>query len=265
VSLQASAETGLPAGTPILAGASDGVAGLIASGASLPGHANTTLGTTLIWKSLTKRKPNPAPGVYCHLHPSGLWAPGAASNTGMGSLTATDQSASPAELDRLAAPFLPTRVVCYFLPGQGERFPFVSSAAETFVEGEPRQPGEWHAAQLQSIAFAERWGYEVLERCGVDHGDVVFSAGGAARSPILSQLRSHVLKRTVVRCRYPTAAFGAAILTATGALYSGDVSGAIQAMTTVCESYSPSDQMAQCYDEIYGLFREACTRRGYAS
>jgi sugar (pentulose or hexulose) kinase len=52
VSALASAETGLNFGVPVLAGASDGLASLIGSGASEPGDANTTLGTTLVWKVL---------------------------------------------------------------------------------------------------------------------------------------------------------------------------------------------------------------------
>jgi sugar (pentulose or hexulose) kinase len=57
VSARASEETALTAGVPVLAGASDGLASLIGSGASEAGHANTTLGTTLVWKVLTPSKP----------------------------------------------------------------------------------------------------------------------------------------------------------------------------------------------------------------
>jgi hypothetical protein len=92
-------------------------------------------------------------------------------------------------MDRLAANDFPTSVVCYLLPGQGERFPFAHPQAESFVEGKPRDAGESYAAQLQSIGFVERWGYEILEECGVKTGDRVLSTGAAAKSPVLSQLR----------------------------------------------------------------------------
>ena len=62
-----------------------------------------------------------------------------------------------------------------------------------------------------------------------------------------------------------TAAFGAAILAASGTIYAGDVTGAIQAMTKVAESFKPSPELAARYDEIYGRFRQACTRRGYGA
>jgi xylulokinase len=263
VSSRAAAETGLPVRTPVLAGATDGMASVIASGASRRGDANTTLGTTLVWKVLHDGKPAAHSGIYYHLYPGGLWVPGAASNTGLGSVRTVDGAATLQETDRLAAHYFPTSVVCYMLPGQGERFPFVNPKAESFMVGNPRDAGESYAAQLQSIGFVERWGYEILEGGGVKTGDIVFSTGAAAKSPVLSQLRANVLGRTVVQPRYPTAAFGAAILAATGAVFSGDIFNAIRSMTSIAESRDPSRDVTSVFDQIYGSFRDACARRGY--
>jgi xylulokinase len=265
VSSVAAAETGLPARTPVLAGATDGMASVIASGASRPGDANTTLGTTLVWKVLHDGKPAARSSIYFHLHPGGLWVPGAASNTGLGSIRTPGGAASFAEMDRLAANYFPTSVVCYMLSGQGERFPFANPKAESFVEGNPRDAGESYAAQLQSIGFVERWGYEILEGCAVKVGERVFSTGAAAKSPVLSQLRANILGRTVVQPRYPTAAFGAAILAATGAVFSGNIFHAIQSMTSILESYHPSADLVPAFDEVYRSFRDACARRGYVA
>jgi xylulokinase len=263
VSGVAAAETGLPVRTPVLAGATDGMASVIASGAGRRGDANTTLGTTLVWKVLHDGKPEARSGIYFHLHPGGLWVPGAASNTGLGSIKPSGSAASVEEMDRLAANYLPTSVLCYMLSARGERFPFANPKAESFVEGNPRDGGEFYAAQLQSIGFVERWGYEILQSCAVNVGDRVFSTGAAARSPVLSQLRANVLGKTVMRPRYPTAAFGAAILAATGAVFSGDIFRAIQSMTSVLECYQPSMELAPAFEAVYGSFRLACARRGY--
>ena len=259
----AARETGLPAETPVLAGATDGMASLVASGASRFGDANTTLGTTLVWKVLAKHQPPMVKGVYCHLHPSGAWVPGAASNTGPGSLRAEDPTIPAVEMDCLASPSLPTDLVCYLLPGTGERFPFEKSDARSFLEREPKNRDEGYAAQLQSIAFVERWGYEILERCGVPISDIVFSTGSAAKSPILSQLRAEILNRTVARCEHPDAAFGACILAASETFYSQDICSATRKMTRLAESCSPTPDRMVRYDEIYTSFRRACTRRGY--
>ena len=129
VSSVAAAATGLPVRTPVLAGATDGMASVIASGASRRGDANTTLGTTLVWKVLHDGKPTTRRGIYFHLHPGGLWVPGAASNTGPGSL----QTEGSAEADREAVAWLPTGLFCYLLSGRGERFPFLDEAAEALT------------------------------------------------------------------------------------------------------------------------------------
>jgi len=307
VSGVAASETGLPARTPVLAGATDGMASVVASGASGCGDANTTLGTTLVWKVLHSAKPAPHASGYWHLHPGGLWVPGAASNTGLGSVrfsattaespsrlsfrgAAGDEESrsasgvsqsgqseiprfarndskrritSPVELDRLAAGYFPTPVVCYMLPGEGERFPFAHPKATSFVEGSPRDAAESYAAQLQSIAFVELWGYEILESCGVKVGERIFSTGAAAKSPVLSQLRANILNKTVVLPRYPTAAFGAAILAAAGTVFSGNIVHAIQSMSAILETYPPSPDLVPAFDAIYVSFRDACARRGY--
>ena len=79
----AAAETGLPEGLQVIAGATDGTAAFLASGARQPGDYNTTLGTTLVFKGISTRICRHPQGlIYCHKLPGGLWLPGAASNTG---------------------------------------------------------------------------------------------------------------------------------------------------------------------------------------
>ena len=260
----AAQETGLPEGVAVLAGTTDGIASFLASGAAQLGHCNTTLGTTIVWKILAKEKPAADERIYCHLHPSGQWIPGAASNTGMGSLQRESDSITDSDFDRLASPCLPIRMACYLLRGRGERFPFTKPDAVAFCEGKPQSNGEWYAAQLQSIAFVERWGYELLIEAGIPVGDVVLSAGGAASSPVLSQLRADVLDRSVVRTQHPVAAFGAAVLAGCDACYSGDIYDAIASMTSRDEEYLPRPDLRSEFDSIYLSFRELCARKGYA-
>jgi D-ribulokinase len=259
----ASAETDLPLGTAVYAGATDGMAGLIASGAHESGHANTTLGTTLVWKALAGVKPQLGPGMYCHRHPTGLWAPGAASNSGPGSLLRDESGVAPSELDRRAAGYLPSPTVCYLLRSEGERFPFLNPHAQTFFEGNPATGAESRAAQLQSLAFTERWGYERLEQCGLPVGNKIFSTGSAAGSPVLSQLRANVLNRQVCRGRYPVAALGAAILAATQVFFDGNLQTAIPKLTQVFETFSPQESESPKFQKPYHDFRAACTRRAY--
>ena len=262
VSDQASEQTGVTVGVPVLAAASDGLASLVGSGASEPGHANTTLGTTLVWKVLTTATPRLGPGMYCHYLPNNLRVPGAASNTGPGSLGFADTGATPEEMDRRATAHLPTSIQCYLLGSRGERFPFLNPQAEAFWDGHPASPDEAYAAQLQSLACVERWGYERLEACGVAVGNEVFSAGSAAASPVLSQLRANILNRNVVRTANPTASFGAAILAAGTVLFGGDLTAAMRGMSRVVESHAPQLDEVDRYQKTYQLFRAACAQHG---
>jgi len=257
-------ETGLPPGTPVLAGATDGMASLVASGAREPGDANTTLGTTIVWKVLSESQPRLTEGMYCHRHPCGLWAPGAASNTGPGSLQAEGTRPAPEELDRLAVEHLPSSHLCYMLRSKGERFPFLNPAAETFFDGHATSAGESRAAQLQSLAFVERWGYERLQECAVEVGKQIFSTGGAAGSPVLSQLRANIMDREIIQCRHANSAFGAAILGASATLFGGNLKSAMQAMTRVDKRYLPDSGVMDRYDSLNTAFRAACARHGYA-
>jgi xylulokinase len=166
-------------------------------------------------------------------------------------------------MDRRAAPHLPTSIYCYLLGSRGERFPFHHPQATTFFEGRPASAGEGYAAQLQSLACVERWGYERLEVSGVTVGEDVFSAGGAASSPILSQLRANVLNRTVVRSAHPTASFGAAILAAGTVLFGGNLTAAVRSMTRISETHRPEVEAVGKFEKAYQLFRTACARHGF--
>jgi D-ribulokinase len=298
ISRQAAEQKGLRQGIPVLAGASDGLASFVGSGASKPGHANTTLGTTLVWKVLSAETPRLGPGMYCHHLPGALRIPGAASNTGPGSLrydypgpgsirsdypgpgdypgsgslrhdypaSSTPEVArphrSPHDMDRDASASLPTSVQCYLLGSRGERFPFFNPKAEAFFEGHPESPEEAHAAQLQSLACVERWGYERLEGSGTAVGNEVYSAGSAATSPVYSQLRANVLNRHVLRTATPTASFGAAILAAATVFYAGDLAAAMSAMTHVVESHAPQSDAVDRFAAAYQAFRSACSLHG---
>jgi len=256
-------ETGLEPGIPVFAGATDGITSLISSGAHKAGDANTTLGTTIVWKVLSLKKPSVGEGIYRHHHPAGFWAPGSASNTGPGAIRGEGTTSRRADMDRLAADHLPSPFVCYLLPAKGERFPFLNPEAASFFEGKPSSLIESYAAQLQSLAFVERWGYERLENSAIEIGKVICSTGGAATSPALCQLRADVLKKRVARCQHPTSAFGAAILAASGAVFGGDLQAAMKDMTCVREVFNPDRAAGEEYDRIYGAFRQACANRGY--
>ena len=105
IGASAAEETGLPAGTPVVAGMTDSCAAQLGAGALSPGEWNTVLGTTLALKGVsTELLHDPTGALYSHRAPYGdFWLPGGASGTGAGVLTAVLPGADLPALTEAAA------------------------------------------------------------------------------------------------------------------------------------------------------------------
>jgi xylulokinase len=263
LSAQAAAETGLPEGAAIIAGATDGTAAQLASGAVQPGDWNTTLGTTLVFKGIAPTLvPDPQGRVYSHRHPEGWWMPGGASNTGGEWIPRDYPQAKPGDLDAQAAPYLPTSLVRYPLCKRGERFPFINGAAEEFLLGTPTCVQETYAAGLEGAALIERLAYDTLRQLGLPVGERIYITGGGARSALWSQVRAAVLGKVLVKATVPDAAMGAALLAAAGCWYP-TVSAAAREMVKIAETFEPRPDWQAVYDERYAQMTAELKRRGY--
>jgi len=255
--------TGLPAGLPVLAGATDGTAGCLASGVRQPGDYNTTLGTTLTFKGVSASLVRHPEGlIYSHKLPGGRWLPGAASNTGGEWMAQRFPGANLAALDAAAAPLLPVAPVAYPLARTGERFPFVAADAAGFCAPEPASPAEEYAAHLQGTALVERLAYEVLDEAAGTSGGEVYGTGGGSRSDVWMQCRADATGRTYHRPTCPESAFGSAVLAAAGTGF-GELWAAVEAMVRVEATFGPRPESRARYDEAYGQLCGELERRGY--
>jgi xylulokinase len=255
--------TGLPAGVPVFAGASDGTAACLASGLSTPGDFNTTYGSTLVFKGLSNQICSHPKGlIYSHKLPGGLWLPGAASNTGCEWIEKIFPGEDIPNLDKLAVENLPSDCLVYPLQRKGERFPFDDPGAQGFCLNEPEDSHELFAACLQGTAFVERLGYEVLDKVASTSGGEVFSTGGGSASQIWMQCRADVTGRVLHRPACAQSAFGSAVLAATGAHF-GDLKAAVQNMVSMEKNYYPTAALRNRYDDLYHTFLEEISRRGY--
>ncbi|MFC4121984.1 FGGY-family carbohydrate kinase [Nonomuraea zeae] len=234
----AAEETGIPEGTPVIAGTTDGCAAQLGAGALRPGSWNSVLGTTLVLKGVTKELiHDPLGVVYSHRAPDGSWLPGGASSTGAGVLSrdlpGRDLDALSAQAAaRYGAPPSPGREpggppshrggppshpggppsVTYPLVSRGERFPFAASAAEGFTLGEPADDVERYAAILLGAAFVERLCFDYLDLLGAPVDGELILTGGATRSAYWTQLRADVLGRPVTLRENAEPALGMAVL-----------------------------------------------------
>ncbi|MGI5273946.1 FGGY-family carbohydrate kinase [Nonomuraea sp. CA-218870] len=246
VCAEAARATGIPEGTPVIAGTTDGCAAQLGAGALTPGSWNSVLGTTLVLKGVTRELVHDPLGVvYSHRAPDGSWLPGGASSTGAGVLS---RDLPGRDLDALAAEAAARRTapggggvpgsgstgrsdgaygrgsggaweaaglpIIYPLVSRGERFPFAAPDAEGFTMGEPADDVERYAAILRGAAFVERLCFDYLDLLGAPVDGEIILTGGATRSAYGNRLRADVLGRPVTLRENAEPALGMAVLAA---------------------------------------------------
>lgn len=259
------AQIGLPTGAAenitIAAGMTDGCASQVASGAVRPGNWNTTIGTTLVIKGVTKMPiKDPLDRLYNHHHPEGFWMPGGASNTGADWVTAkyADQLQS---LEKSAAAILPTSMTLYPLMQSGERFPFIAPAAKGFG-WDQSDPVRSFAAAMEGVAYIEKMAFQLISKLSGEQIERVYTAGGASSNKAWLTIRSSVLALPVCKMAEVSGAVGAAILAASKAYYHS-LSEAVDHMARVEGTYMPDKNWTHSYQQGYQEFVAALAEKGY--
>jgi sugar (pentulose or hexulose) kinase len=206
------ATLGLSETAVICAGTTDGVASFIATRASAPGDAVTSLGTTLVLKLLSDRPIfAPAQGVYSH-RLGDRWLAGGASNSGGAALLAHFTAERMAELTPSLKPGQPTGLHYYPLPKPGERFPISDPALPPRVSPRPADDAHFFQGLLEGIAAIEALAYQALRELGAPSLRQVISIGGGARNEAWIAIRRRVLSVPVSVAEETEASFGTALL-----------------------------------------------------
>jgi len=209
------ATTGIPAGTPIVAGMTDGCAAQLGGGALGRGSWNAVLGTTLVLKGVADHLVrDPGGVVYCHRGPNETWLPGGASSSGAGALTRRWPGADLEALTARAAQ-RPLGPVVYPLAGErGERFPFVAPDLTPFSLGRIEDDIDAFHGVLTGLACVERLCFDYLDHLGAPtDGTLAFTGGGGANG-YWTRLRADLLGREVQLPKHAESAIGMAILAA---------------------------------------------------
>ncbi|NDL60876.1 FGGY-family carbohydrate kinase [Phytoactinopolyspora mesophila] len=257
----AAQHTGIPAGTPVVAGMTDGCAAQIAAGALSPGAWNSVLGTTLVLKGVsTQLIEDPDGAVYSHRHPDGGWLPGGASNVGAGVISEEFGGQDLDGLSAAAEAFEPAGAVVYPLTARGERFPFVDPDAVRFEIGTVRGMAERYAAVLQGVAYVERLCFEHLAAIGADTTGEISITGGATRSSYWNQLRADVLGRPLALPATPEPSFGMAVLAAADG---GSVAASAAGMVSRRDVVEPRPGAYERFADGYVRLCQELLRRGY--
>jgi xylulokinase len=268
VSAEAAAETGLHAGTPIVAGAGDQAAGAVGMGITRPGAVSVTIGTSGVVFAATDR-PALDPGgrihTFCHAIP-GRWhvmgvtqaaglslrwlrdllLPGETSDAAYEQLAREAEGVPPGADGVLWAPYL-----------MGERTPHCDPDARGALVGLAASHTRGHVvrAVMEGVAFSLRDSFEIFRELRLPVSTVRVGGGGA-RSALWRAIQAQVYGCPVESLdANEGAACGAALLAGVGAGVWGSVDEACDAGVRAAETTKPDPAAADVMREGYAAFR----------
>jgi D-ribulokinase len=254
-------EYGLSQKMLIVAGMTDGCASQVASGAVNPGEWNTTIGTTLVVKGVTTKEiKDPKGRLYNHRHPEGFWMPGGASNTGADWVTKEFMD-NLDEMEKQASLLIPSGHLAYPLQQKGERFPFIAPEATGFLP-EGLSQAEQFTANMEGVAYIERYAFEMIEKLSGEKVKAVFTAGGGSKNNTWLLIRSNVLNLPIYKMKNVTGAVGAAILAASKTHFTSLIE-ATRALTRIEKEVQPTKDLAAKYEQNYQQFIKLLQEKGF--
>lgn len=267
VSRAAAEETGLAAGTPVVAGGGDQAAGAIGNGIVRPGPVLLTIGTSGVVFAAADRPlvdPQARLHSFCHASP-GLWHTMGVMLAAGGSLQWWRNLLRPLEnnldyerLTSLAAGAPLGAEGLFFLPYlTGERTPHFDPAARGAFVGLSLKHGLGHLARavMEGVSFALKDSVEIMKEVGSEIREVYFSGGGA-RSELWTRMMAEVLNLPLKRLVVDEGpSFGAALLAGVGVGFFPDTATAGDQTLQLKDEITPRRENAERYQELYLRFR----------
>jgi xylulokinase len=272
VSKAAAAETGLPRGLPVVAGAADIVASALAAGLVTPGDALLKFGGSIdVLVATDTPRPDRRMFLDYHLIP-GLYVPNGCMSTGGSGLNwfvnnftgATKTAAASCSLtmhqylDRMAEE-IPAgadgvRIIPYFL---GEKTPIHDPSARGAITGLSlnHDVGHLWRALLEAYAYAIAHHIDVLSDMGYELQRFRACDGGAG-SRVWMQIVSDVIGKPVQLLKgHPGSCLGAA-WTAAMAVGAADQWSGVENFVREDELIVPNHSNGPAYSAGYRIFRE---------
>lgn len=257
--------TGLPAGIPVVGGGGDQAANAVGTGAVVDGVVALSLGTSgVVFVSSDEPvvEPDGRLHAFCHAAP-GKWHLMGVMLSAAGSLRWFRDTAAPGtEFSDLVDAAGKVPAGCdglFFLPYlTGERTPHPDPLARGAFVGLTVRHTRNHLTRsvLEGVAYGLRDSFELMKAAGITRINQVRISGGGAKSALWRQILADVFQAELVTVNTAEgAAYGAALLAATGTGAFNSVEEACQATINITGVTSPGDQSA-VYQELYPLYRE---------
>ena len=256
-------ETGLRAGTKIVAGAGDNAAGAIGTGTVRPGTASVTIGTSGVVFVVTDKPTIDLKGrahTLCHAVPGRWHMTGVTQSAGFSLKWFRQNFAADKGYDDLTAEAAAVSAGAdglIWLPYlQGERTPHMDPDARAAFVGFSGMHSRAHAirAILEGVTFSLRECLDIFRELKLPL-DRIRLGGGGAESKLWRQIQADVYGQSVERLEAEEgAAFGAALLAGVGFGAWSDVDAACQQTIQVRETIEPNKENKGIYDERYTRF-----------
>ena len=263
ISEQAAAETGLIAGTPLVAGAGDNAAGAIGMGIVETGTASATIGTSGVVFAVTEKPrldPQGRIHTLCHAIPNRWHNTGVTLAAGLSFKWFRENFAdakSYDDLTREAGKIGAGADGAIWLPYlMGERAPYLDAHARAAFVGLSASHTLAHLtrAVLEGVAFSLRDSLEIFRGLGVVVESVRLGGGGA-KSPLWRQIQADVYHSKVeILEAEEGAAFGAAILAGVGAGAWQTVEEACRKTIRVQQTVEPVAENIAALDRQYAKY-----------
>jgi len=255
---------GLPAGIPVYGGGGDQAAAAVGTGAVQAGVVSLSLGTSGVVFAATDGPCIESEGrlhAFCHSLP-GKWHLMGVMLSAAGSLRwHRDTFAPGTNYDTLLKPAADIPAGSdglFFLPYlTGERTPHPDPLARGAFIGLTVRHAFPHLtrAVLEGVSFGLRDSFELMKSAGLENISQVRVTGGGARSPLWRQILADVFGAEIVTVNTEEgAAYGAALLTATGAGAFESVESACDETIQITGTISPGKDQ-NVYEKLYPMYR----------
>jgi xylulokinase len=266
VTPEAAAETGLAAGTPVMAGGGDQAAGAVGAGAVRPGVVSLTLGTSGVVFATTEAplvEPEGRLHAFCHAVP-GRWHFMGVTLSAAGSLQWYRDTLAPKEsfadlVDEAGKAPAGSEGLLFAPYLSGERTPYPDPLARgSFVGLTVRhQRAHLTRAVLEGVAFSMRDCFALLKGAGLGAVKEVRIAGGGAKGPLWRRIVASALGLPMATVNSTEgAAYGAALLAGVGGGTWSTVEAACDATIAVTGGDAPAPEWSAAYEALYPRYRE---------
>jgi xylulokinase len=264
VSRAASDATGLPTGTPIVAGAGDQAAGAVGVGITRPGAVSATIGTSGVVFAATDRPALDPKGrlhTFCHAIPGRWHLMGVTQSAGLSLRWLRDAFGAGASYDQMTAEAarIPAGSdgVMWAPYLMGERTPHLDPNVRAALVGVEANHTRAHVirAVLEGVAFSLKDSFSIFEELSVPVTRIRLGGGGA-RSALWREIQAAVYGREVETVvAEEGAAYGAALLAGVGAEVWSSVDEACEAVVRVAGVTTPDAANVKVMNGRYQAYR----------